>query len=486
MEEKTRKTRKKNRKRARQRRIRAVLCTLISALILIFGVSLFWRAFLRPALTLTASEASAELGSEPAPLSFVKEIKHASEDAVTVTRAGAKEGETGEAVFTYSVRQTKGFSKFISLFPKFIRGALSRRLWAEPQELVLSITDTTPPVLTVKDTIPAMEIGSTLSVDAVVAAVTDLAGAEVHFADGSDSLTFTEAGDIKVGLFAVDRSGNRTEADVSVSVLPPDTTAPEILGAGDIVMPCGSIFEVMGGVTARDDRDSAPALTAAPSSVNTDYPGTSTVLYTARDSAGNESSVLRRITVAENVLTVNGVNYAIHWDTEGIPRQPYLVTVNRTFNTVTIYEQDDNGHYTIPVKAMLCSVGDATPAGYFRTEERNRWKELFGDCYGQYSIRITGHILFHSVPYFERDPSTLEYDEFNLLGTPASLGCVRLCVADEKWLYDNCPAEFPCCIYDEETSPGPLGKPEAVTIDTADSRRGWDPTDPNLDNPWNW
>ena len=62
---------------------------------------------------------------------------------------------------------------------------------------------------------------------------------------------------------------------------------------------------------------------------------------------------------------------------------------------------------------------------------------------------------------------------------------MRLCVADEKWLYDNCPEGFPCCIYDEATSPGPLGKPQGIIIDTADARRGWDPTDPNPDNPWN-
>lgn len=459
---------------------------IIAALLFITLAGIFfWRAFFRPALTLTADKAQAELGNEPDPLSFVEEIKHADKADITVTRTGAPKDSVGEAVLTYSVRETKGFSNFISRFPRFLRAGLTNGLWAEPRTLTLTVTDTTAPVLTLKSTAPTVEVGSTVSVDDLVESAADLGGVKVHFADGSDTLTLNETGSIQVTLTAEDPSGNKTTAEGTVTVLPPDTTAPEILGAGDLIMPVGSAFEVMGGVTVRDDRDSAPTLTATPASVNTDYPGTSTVLYTARDSEGNESSVLRTITVAEHVLTINGINHIIHWDTAGINRQPYLVTVNRVHNTVTVYEQDENGHYTIPVKAMLCSVGDDTPTGYFRTQERNRWKELFGDCYGQYSIRITGHILFHSVPYFEKDPSTLEYDEFNLLGTSASLGCVRLCVADEKWLYDNCPEGFPCCIYDEATSPGPLGKPEGIIIDTADARRGWDPTDPNPDNPWN-
>ena len=41
--------------------------------------------------------------------------------------------------------------------------------------------------------------------------------------------------------------------------------------------------------------------------------------------------------------------------------KPYLIKVNKKMCTVTIYEQDKKGKYTVPVKAMLCSTGAETP-----------------------------------------------------------------------------------------------------------------------------
>ena len=104
--------------------------------------------------------------------------------------------------------------------------------------------------------------------------------------------------------------------------------------------------------------------------------------------------------------------------------------------------------------------------------------------YGQFAYRFYGSILFHSVPYFSRDKSDLEYKQFNKLGEAASLGCVRVCVRDAIWLIENCPVGTPVIVYDDETSPGPLGKPEMIKIPENSPNRGWDPTDPDPKNPW--
>jgi hypothetical protein len=56
-------------------------------------------------------------------------------------------------------------------------------------------------------------------------------------------------------------------------------------------------------------------------------------------------------------------------------------------------------------------------------------------------------------------------------------------VADAKWIYDNCPSGTKVTIYDSKDA-GPLGKPSTLKIDTSSSYRGWDPTDPNSNNPW--
>ena len=111
-----------------------------------------------------------------------------------------------------------------------------------------------------------------------------------------------------------------------------------------------------------------------------------------------------------------------------------------------------------------------------------------GQVYGQYVTRITPHkgILFHSVPYWiNGDKGSLEYEEYNKLGTIASLGCIRLATVDSKWIFDNCPYGTTVVIYDDPDNLGPLGKPESIQIDLENELlRGWDPTDPDENNPW--
>ncbi|MDF2484947.1 MAG: hypothetical protein K0R46_1115 [Herbinix sp.] len=163
---------------------------------------------------------------------------------------------------------------------------------------------------------------------------------------------------------------------------------------------------------------------------------------------------------------------------------PYLIKVNRYHNTITIYEQDEEGEYSIPVKAMTCSVGaySRTITGTFPLKEKYRWKALMGDVWGQYSTRIVGGILFHSVYYYENgNPASLATAEYNKLGKAASHGCIRLTVEDAKWIYDNCPSGTLVEIFDDKNSPGPLGKPKTVKIEKSVR---WDPTDPDEKNPY--
>lgn len=166
---------------------------------------------------------------------------------------------------------------------------------------------------------------------------------------------------------------------------------------------------------------------------------------------------------------------------------PYYIMVNRTANTVTVYGLDENGYYTVPVKAMVCSVGRSgsiTPRGSFSLGSRRAWCRMIDGTYGQYATQFYGNYLFHSVCYSAANPSTLLTYEYNMLGSPASLGCVRLQTADAKWIYDNCAAGTKVTVYDG-ASPGPLGKPDkAVGTITPAMDNGWDPTDPRENNPW--
>jgi len=163
----------------------------------------------------------------------------------------------------------------------------------------------------------------------------------------------------------------------------------------------------------------------------------------------------------------------------------YYLKINYVCNTVNVLAQDENGEYTVPAKVFLCSTGTDTPTeGVFQPGEQHKWANLFGGTYGQYSVEIDGDILFHSVPYsIWGNPATLQYWEYDKLGTRASAGCIRLQVANAKWIYDHTDRIEAIEFYSDPI-PGPLGKPELEPISDNRSFRDWDPTDPNPENIW--
>lgn len=144
---------------------------------------------------------------------------------------------------------------------------------------------------------------------------------------------------------------------------------------------------------------------------------------------------------------------------------PYAIEVDVTNQIVTVYRAEDRSDSGV-VRQMICSTGvnECTPVGYFRLNQRNsaertQWYAIpTYDCYVQYVTRIIGGYLFHSLPYAEKDESTLDPEAAALLGAPASHGCIRLRPEDAKWIAKNCPNGTPCHIFHSwETDEGLRG-----------------------------
>ena len=99
------------------------------------------------------------------------------------------------------------------------------------------------------------------------------------------------------------------------------------------------------------------------------------------------------------------------------------------------------------IRAMVCSAGTVakpTPTGRFFIQ--NRGEVFFSEKYQQggkwwVSFRDWGIYLFHSVPT-NRNGEIIP-EEAAKLGRPASHGCVRLSMADARWLYDTIPEGVP-------------------------------------------
>ncbi len=209
-----------------------------------------------------------------------------------------------------------------------------------------------------------------------------------------------------------------------------------------------------------------------------DKAGEYELYFVASDSSGNETKVPFTLEVNAKKQTVVNTNTSA-----------YYVKVNKTLNVAVVYGKDSNGEYTRIIKTFLVSTGENTPVGVWTTTDRYETLSLVGGVWGHYTLRIINAIWFHSVPYYSKPAdghwNDLEYEEFNKLGTTASLGCVRLSTADAKWIYDNLPWHTQVEIYESNSLPEGVVKPAGVKIDVNSENRGWDPTDPDPANPWN-
>jgi len=160
-----------------------------------------------------------------------------------------------------------------------------------------------------------------------------------------------------------------------------------------------------------------------------------------------------------NGLTVDGITGTDTWsalfdldyalDASATPRPtpeptpiPYALTVDVKNQAVIAYGLDENGEHTVPVRFMICSTGTtAMPSdvGVFTLDgTKARWAffSLYGS-YAQYWTKINENIAFHSVIYNEADLNTLSRKSYNMLGSRASHGCIRLLNHDALWIYEN-------------------------------------------------
>ena len=125
-------------------------------------------------------------------------------------------------------------------------------------------------------------------------------------------------------------------------------------------------------------------------------------------------------------------------------RDTYTVEVDITNQITTVYRNSDRRI----VRQMICSTGidNYTPLGTFNMEQtrpetdRQEWYYIVKfKCFVKYATRIKGGILFHSIPYAEKDMGTIDLDALAQLGSKASHGCIRLMWEDARWISENCP-----------------------------------------------
>lgn len=116
---------------------------------------------------------------------------------------------------------------------------------------------------------------------------------------------------------------------------------------------------------------------------------------------------------------------------------PFSIQVSIANQRVTVYDANKR-----IIKQFVCSSGkkgSETPIGTFYIADKG--KSFYSASVGEGGYYWTefngGEYLFHSVPFDKN--YQLEPEEAAKLGTPASHGCVRLSIADAKWIYTHVP-----------------------------------------------
>ena len=105
-------------------------------------------------------------------------------------------------------------------------------------------------------------------------------------------------GDAVAVVLLTDAAGNSATVEVPVKVFV-DTTAPVITGAQNREIFIGDSIAYKEGITVTDDHTSNPVLMVDNTAVKPQTPGIYPVIYTARDAAGNETSVTVYFTLRE-------------------------------------------------------------------------------------------------------------------------------------------------------------------------------------------
>ena len=182
----------------------------------------------------------------------------------------------------------------------------------------------------------------------------------------------------------------------------------------------------------------------------------------------------------------------------------FYIEVNRAASNVTIFVyNEETKKYDIPIKTCAVCVGSDTwtNLGTSGLKEESSYTPLgnYSICtngtsvkytlkpmhepdgsivYARWASHIVGNVYFHAIAVSTQSHYALPASRYNRLGSPASAGCIRMTVADAKWIYDYCSTGTPVKILKGNSSkPGPLGKGSVIKVTGGIN---YDPTDPGV------
>ena len=231
----------------------------------------------------------------------------------------------------------------------------------------LLIADTTPPMASPA---PVSALLNPPEASDLVTNITDFSQVTVTYVDQP---VMTKAGTFPITVRLTDAYGNFRDITSELTVLV-DTEAPEIAGVKHMVIYLGDTAAYRSGITVTDDLDENPKLNVDTSRVSLDKVGIYTVIYTATDASGNQSSAETTIRVMEK-----GAN--------AVP----IETINEAVDKVLATIIKDNMSKKEQVKAIYnwarkCSYSGHSDKSDYMQGAYVMLTERKGDCFNYYAV----------------------------------------------------------------------------------------------------
>lgn len=168
----------------------------------------------------------------------------------------------------------------------------------EEFKIKVTIKDTTPPVLEVKDVQKYLD-EDLPKVEEFVEKVEDLSKTSLKMSEVEKT-----AGEHEVEITVTDEYNNKTSKKAKLTILEYKGSV-KFSGLTNLSVYVGSKPDLKKNVSAKDDRFGDLELTVDDSKVNYNTPGTYTIYYKVTDKLGNETVRERKITVKAKTVMIN-------------------------------------------------------------------------------------------------------------------------------------------------------------------------------------
>lgn len=163
-------------------------------------------------------------------------------------------------------------------------------------EVIVTIKDTTPPTLEVKDLEVYIDEEMPRAKDFVVK-VDDLSKVSLQKIEIQKTV-----GEQTVSIIAKDKYGNQTKKEAKLTIKE-DKEPPTFSGLSNLSVYTGSKPDLNKGVEAVDERFGSVEFSIDDSKVDYNTPGNYVIYYTAADTLGNSTTQERKITIKQRDIT---------------------------------------------------------------------------------------------------------------------------------------------------------------------------------------